>query len=73
MSRLIRNSRSSNTCPCYTVCGKICDDYLEQWIIIKFCVKIRKRASEKLALSTLAYGEYAMMKFSTCEWHSIGS
>ena len=33
---------------------------LEQWINIKFCVKIGKSASETLALLTVAYGEYAM-------------
>jgi hypothetical protein len=44
------------------------DKYLEQ-----FCVKSHKSASETLALSILAYGEYAVMKFSTFEWLSIGS
>jgi hypothetical protein len=35
---------------------------------IKFCVKIGKCASEMLALLMLAYGEYAMKKFSVFEW-----
>jgi hypothetical protein len=38
------------------------DKNLEQQTIIKFCVKIGKRASETLALLTLAYGEYAVKK-----------
>jgi hypothetical protein len=35
---------------------------------IKFCVKIRKSASETLALLTVVYGEYAMRKSSVFEW-----
>jgi hypothetical protein len=38
------------------------DKILEQPIIIKFCVKIGKSASETLALLTLVNGEYAMKK-----------
>jgi hypothetical protein len=34
-------------------------------------VKIGKRASEMLALLTLAYGEYAMKKSSVLEWHGL--
>jgi hypothetical protein len=45
------------------------DEILEQRINIKFCVKIGKRASEALALLTVAYGEYAMKKWSVFEWH----
>jgi len=41
---------------------KMSDKNLEQWINIKFCVKIGKSASETLALLTVAYGEYAMKK-----------
>ena len=41
---------------------------LEQRISIKFCVKIGKSAGEKLALLTVAYGEYAMKKSSLFEW-----
>jgi hypothetical protein len=33
------------------------DKNLEQWIYIKFCVKIGISASETLALLTMAYGE----------------
>jgi hypothetical protein len=44
------------------------DKILEQWINIKFCVKIGKSASEMLALLILAY-EYAMKKSSVSEWH----
>jgi hypothetical protein len=33
------------------------DKNLEQWIIIKFCVKIGKSTSETLALLAAAYGE----------------
>jgi hypothetical protein len=36
------------------------DKNLEQWINIKFCVKIGKCASEALAILTV--GEYAMKK-----------
>jgi hypothetical protein len=49
--------------------GKMSDKNLEQQINIKFCVKIGKSASETLALSTVAYGEYAMRKSSVFEWH----
>jgi len=45
------------------------DKNLEQWINIKFCVKIGKSANETLALLTVAYGEYAMKKSSVFEWH----
>jgi hypothetical protein len=45
------------------------DKNLEQQINTKFCVKIGKSASETLALLTMAYGEYAMMKSSVSEWH----
>jgi hypothetical protein len=40
------------------------DKNLEQRINIKFCVQIGKRATETLALLTLAYGEYATKKQS---------
>ena len=56
-------------CPWYTVGGKMSDKNLEQWINIKFCVKICKRASEMLALLMVAYGEYALKKSSVFEWH----
>ena len=49
-------------CPPYKIGGKISDKNPEQWINIKFCVKIGKSASETLALLTVAYGEYAMKK-----------
>jgi hypothetical protein len=39
------------------------DKNLGQWIN-KFCVKISKSASETLVILTLAYGEYAMKKYS---------
>ena len=45
------------------------DKNLEQRINIKFCMKIGKSASDKLALLTVAYGEYAMKKSSVFEWH----
>jgi len=45
------------------------DKNLEQRINIKFCVKIDKSASERLALLTVAYDEYAMKKSSVFEWH----
>jgi hypothetical protein len=32
----------------------------EQWINIKFCVKISNSASETLALLTMAHGKYAV-------------
>jgi hypothetical protein len=38
------------------------DENMEQKIIIKFCVKIGKYASEMLALLTFTCGEYAMKK-----------
>ena len=45
------------------------DKNLEQRINTKFCVKIGKGASEKLALLTVAYDEYVMKKSSVFEWH----
>jgi hypothetical protein len=45
------------------------DKNLEQWINIKFCVKISKSTSETLALLTVAYGEYAMKKLSVFDRH----
>jgi len=69
LSRSFPNSRGSSTYPWYTVSGKKSDKNLEQRINIKFCVKIGKRASETLALFTVAYGEYAMKKSSVFEWH----
>jgi hypothetical protein len=44
------------------------DNNLEQQINIKFCVKIGKSASERLALLTVAYSEYTMKKLSVFEW-----
>jgi hypothetical protein len=44
------------------------DKNLEQWVNFKFCVKIRKSASEMLALLTGVYAEYAMKKLSVFEW-----
>jgi len=69
MSRSFPRHRGSSTCPWYTVGEKMSDESLEQRINIKFCVKIGKRASEMLALLTVAYGEYAMKKSSVFEWH----
>jgi len=40
------------------------DKNLEQWINIKFCVKIGKSVSETLALLTVAYGKHVMKKLS---------
>jgi len=45
------------------------DKNLEQRINVTFCVKIGKSASEALALSTVAYGEYVMKKSRVFEWH----
>jgi hypothetical protein len=56
-------------CPWYTVGKKMSDTNLEQRINIKFCVMIGKSASETLALSTVAYGEYAMTKSGVFEWY----
>jgi hypothetical protein len=56
-------------CPWHTVGGKMGDKNLEQWINIKFCVKIGKSAREMSAPLTVAYGEYAMKKPSVFEWH----
>jgi hypothetical protein len=37
-------------CPWYTVGRKMSDKNLEQWISIKFCVKVGKSASETTLL-----------------------
>jgi hypothetical protein len=52
MSRSFPSSRGSSACPWYTVGGNMSDKILEQWINIKFCVKIGKSAGETLALLT---------------------
>jgi hypothetical protein len=44
-------------CPWYTVGRKMSDKNLEQWINIKFSVKIGESACETVALLTVAYGE----------------
>jgi len=44
----------------------VSDKNLEQRIN-KFCVKIGRSAIETLALLTMAYGEYAMKKWSVFE------
>jgi hypothetical protein len=69
MGHSFLSRRGSSTCLWYTVGGKISDKNLEQWINIKFCVKIGKSASETLALLTVVYGEYAIKKSSVFEWH----
>jgi hypothetical protein len=69
MSRSFPSSRGSSTCPWHTVGGKMSDKNLQQRINIKFCVKTGKRASETLALLTVAYGEYTMKKSSVFERH----
>jgi hypothetical protein len=45
------------------------DKNLLQRINITFCVNIGKSASEKIALLTVAYGEYTIKKSSVFEWH----
>jgi hypothetical protein len=42
---------------------------LEQWMNIKFCVKIGKSTGQILALLTMAYSECPMKKSSIFEWH----
>jgi len=66
MSRSFPSSRGSSTCPWYTVGGRVSDKNLEQRIN-KFCVKIGRSAIETLALLTMAYGEYAVKKWSVFE------
>jgi hypothetical protein len=56
-------------CVWYSIGGKMSDKNLEQQINIKFCVKIGKRASQTLALLTVAYGEYTVKKSGISEWH----
>jgi hypothetical protein len=48
---------------------KLSDQFLEQQINIKFCVKLGKYASNTCALLSKAYGEEAMKKSSVSEWH----
>jgi hypothetical protein len=47
------------------------DENLEQWISIKFCVKMGKIAIDTLALLTLAYADCAMKKSSV--FNGVGS
>jgi hypothetical protein len=51
-------------CPWYAVGREMSNNNLEQWINVRFCVKLSKSASEMLALFTLAYCEYAMNEWS---------
>jgi hypothetical protein len=44
--------------------SKMRDKNLEQWINIKFCMKIGKSTRETLELLTLPYDEYVMNKLS---------
>ena len=53
----------------YMVGRKMSDKNLEQWINIRFCVKIGRSASEMLAPLAVAYSEYAMKKLRAVEWH----
>jgi hypothetical protein len=47
-----------------------CHKNLEQRINMQFCVEFGKTASGRLALLTLACGEFAMKKWSVFEWLS---
>jgi hypothetical protein len=62
MGSSFQSNRVYSTWPWYSVGRKKNDKNQEQWTNLKLCVKIGKSASETLALSTLAYGEYAMKK-----------
>jgi hypothetical protein len=55
MSHSFFSSKGSSTSPWYTVGNKVSDKNQEQWVNIKFCVKIGKSASETLL--TVVYGE----------------
>jgi hypothetical protein len=45
------------------------DQFLEQRIYIKFCVKLGKKASDTCAMFSEAYGGKAMKKTRVSEWH----
>jgi hypothetical protein len=45
------------------------DWFLEQQINIKFCVKLKKNASDTFAMLSEAYGGKAMKMSSVFEWH----
>jgi hypothetical protein len=62
MSCSFPSNRGSGTCPRHSVGRNMSDKNLEQWINIEFCVKIGKSSCETLALLTVDYGEYAMIK-----------
>jgi alpha-D-ribose 1-methylphosphonate 5-triphosphate synthase subunit PhnL len=49
-------------CPRYAVGRVVSDRNLERQIDIECCVRIGESGSEKSAILTLAYGEYAMKK-----------
>jgi hypothetical protein len=46
------------------------DQFLEQWINIKFCVKLGKNASDTCAMLSEAYEGEAMKKSSVCNGNS---
>jgi hypothetical protein len=49
---------------CFHILSQLSDWFLEQQIIIKFCVKLIKNASETCAMLPEAYGGEAMKKCS---------
>jgi hypothetical protein len=62
MNRSFPSMRGSSTCPWYKVRAKMSDKNVEQRLNSKFCVKNGKGATK-----IMAYGNYAMKKFSVFE------
>jgi hypothetical protein len=43
---------------------------IEQYVCIKFCVKLGKSATETLEMLREAYGEHSLSQTAVFEWHS---
>jgi len=42
---------------------------IEQWYVIKFCVKLNKSATETFASLTEAYGDVTLSRTMVFKWH----
>ena len=42
---------------------------IEQWYVIKFCVKLNKSATETFASLTQAYGDITLSRTMVFKWH----
>ena len=45
------------------------DSLKEQWIVVKFCVKLWKSATETIAMLNTAYDDVVMKRTACLKWH----